>query len=46
MSYKLKTKEFTLAMQILAGMAHLETNVDILNVSGQIGAIFFVYRSN
>lgn len=33
MSYKLKTKEFTLAMQLLAGMVQLETDLDVINVS-------------
>ena len=33
MSYKLKTKEFTLAMQLLAGMVQLETDLDVIDVS-------------
>lgn len=36
MKYKLKTNEFSLGMQFLAGMIQMETNPDILDVSVEL----------
>lgn len=46
MKYKLKSNEFSLAMQLLAGMVHLENDPDILNVRRQKIQSFFDYIEN